>query len=221
MSIAYRSPTVRKETLHTVSLVAPHLGTGMSVLDIGCGEGWVGEELAQRGASEVVGVDVVDVRRVRALPFSLYDGLTLPFADGRFDVAVLSFVLHHVPNDRKTALLREALRVARRSVVILEDTPTTPFDRFVSNRHGESYRRKIASNAPFGFLTPNEWLWLFRGMGLEADCRRLSRFCRSVLQPFARTAFVLRKDGGLAAAPGVRISPRGGDELASARIGAG
>jgi len=110
----------------------------------------VGVELARRGAGEVVGVDVVDVRETRALPFALYDGLTLPFPDGRFDLAILTFVLHHVPNDRKPALLREALRVARRRVVILEDTPTTAFDRFVSNRHGEAYRRKIGSDAPFG-----------------------------------------------------------------------
>jgi len=30
-------------------------------------------------------------------------------------------------------------------------------------------------------------------MGLEAESRPLSRFCRSILQPFARTAFILRK----------------------------
>jgi hypothetical protein len=73
------------------------------------------------------------------------------------------------------------------------DTPTTAFDRFVSHRHGDAYRRKIDSDAPFGFLTPAEWRWLFRGMGVEAESAELSRFCRSVLQPFARTAFVLRK----------------------------
>ena len=63
----------------------------------------------------------------------------------------------------------------------------------MSHRHGDAYRRKIDSDAPFGFLTPAEWRWLFRGMGVEAESAELSRFCRSVLQPFARTAFVLRK----------------------------
>jgi hypothetical protein len=29
-------------------------------------------------------------------------------------------------------------------------------------------------------------------MGLEPEARPLSRFCRSILQPFARTAFLLR-----------------------------
>ena len=215
MPIRYHSQTVRKETLHTVSLVAPHLDRGMTVLDVGCGEGYVNEELAARGVREVWGVDILDLRRNRSGPFRLYDGQTLPFPADSFDLVTLSFVLHHVPDERKIALVREALRVTRAKVFILEDTPTTAFDRFVSQRHGDAYRRKIDSDAPFGFLTPAEWRWLFRGMGLEADSRELPRFCRSVLQPFARTAFTLRKGRGGATA--VELSPRGDEAPSAAR----
>lgn len=203
----YHSQTVKKETLHTVSLVAPHLDRGMSVLDVGCGEGYVGEELATRGVKEVWGVDILDLRRNKEGAFALYDGQTLPFPDERFDLIVLSFVLHHVPDERKIALVKEALRVARGKMFILEDTPTTAFDRFVSQRHGDAYRRKIDSDAPFGFLTPTEWGWLFRGMGVEPETQPLSRFCRSVLQPFARTAFTLRKPRGAVAALTIEAAP--------------
>jgi len=141
----------------------------------------------------VFGVDILDIRRNKDYPFRLYDGLTLPFPDRSFHVVCLSFVLHHVPNERKQALLEEALRVSRAKIVVVEDTPSTAFDRLMNRRHGESYRRKIGSAAAFGFLTEGEWRWLFRGMGLEAESRPLSRFCRSILQPFARTAFILRK----------------------------
>ena len=192
MAIHYRSQTVRKETLHTVSLVASHLRPGASVLDVGCGEGLVLEELRARGAGEVFGVDIVDLRGDRGLPFGLYDGTTLPFGDGRFDLVMLNFVLHHVPDERKRTLLREALRVSRGAVFVVEDTPATPLDRLFSHRHGEAYRKRIKSRAPFGFLTTGEWRWLFRGMGLEPEIQRLSRFCRSILQPFARTVFLLR-----------------------------
>ena len=140
MPIRYHSQTVRKETLHTVSLVAPHLDRGMTVLDVGCGEGYVNDELAARGVREVWGVDILDLRRNRSGPFRLYDGQTLPFPDDSFDLVTLSFVLHHVPDERKIALVREALRVTRAKVFILEDTPTTAFDRFVSQRHGDAYR---------------------------------------------------------------------------------
>ena len=192
MAIEYRSSTVKKETLHTVSLVAPHVTPGASVLDVGCGEGYVLEELASRGAGELFGVDVVDIRRERTRPFRLFEGVELPFIDRRFDVVILSFVLHHVPDDRKCLLLREALRVCRGTLVIVEDTPVTLFDRIMNRRHGERYRRRIQSTAAYGFLTEREWKWLFRGMGLQPQARPLSRFCRSVLQPFARTAFLLR-----------------------------
>jgi len=184
---------VKRETLQTVSLLTPHLEPAASVLDIGCGEGYVLDELAARGVVNLQGVDIVDIRRHKDHAFSLYDGETLPFPQRSFDLVVLSFVLHHVPNEKKLALLDEALRVSRAKVVIVEDTPSTAFDRFMNQRHGESYRRKIHSQAAFGFLTEGEWRWLFRGMGIEPETRPLSRFCRSILQPFARTAFILRK----------------------------
>jgi hypothetical protein len=44
-------------------------------------------------------------------------------------------------------------------------------------------------------------------MGLEPETVPLSRFCRSVLQPFARTAFTLRKPRTLAAVRTVEASP--------------
>jgi ubiquinone/menaquinone biosynthesis C-methylase UbiE len=114
------------ETLHTVSLLWPHVSQNMSVLDIGCGEGWVADELVTRGLREVATVDVVDVRRARRHSFALYDGVHLPFPDGRFDVAMLNFVLHHVPDERKVALLGEALRVARDTVFILRTRRRPP-----------------------------------------------------------------------------------------------
>ena len=197
MPVRYRSRTVKKETLQTLSLLAPHLEPGASVLDIGCGEGYVLDELAARGVVNLQGVDIVDIRRNKNHAFSLYDGETLPFPQRSFDLVVLSFVLHHVPNEKKLALLDEALRVSRAKVVIVEDTPSTGFDRFMNHRHGESYRRRIGSTAAFGFLTEGEWRWLFRGMGIEPETRPLSRFCRSILQPFARTAFILRKSRSL------------------------
>jgi len=191
-AIPFRSRTVRKETLHSVSLALPHVSRGASVLDVGCGEGYVIEELSQQGRN-AQGVDIVDIRLARSCPFRLYDGQSLPFRDASFDLVMLSFVLHHVPDERKLRLLREAIRVSRNKVLVVEDTPTSAVDRLANRRHGETYRRKIGSTASFGFLTREEWRWLFRGMGFEPQLIALSRFCRSILQPFARTAFLLQR----------------------------
>jgi len=201
MTVKYRSNTIKKETLQTVSLLVPHLTPDASVLDVGCGEGYVLDELVERGVRDVQGVDIVDIRRNKEHRFRFYDGVLLPFADRTFDLVVLSFVLHHVPNERKRGLIEEALRVSRAKVVIVEDTPSTGFDRLMNWRHGQSYRRKIKSTAAFGFLTSGEWRWLFQGMGVDAETRPLSRFCRSILQPFARTMFILRKARALIPTP--------------------
>src|SRR5947207_10939845 len=96
-TIIYPPGNVRKETMHTLSFVRPVLRAGDSVLDIGCGDGWVLAELAEQ--HEVMGVDIVDLRKVELPEFALYDGVSVPCADASFDIVLLTFVLHHVPNE--------------------------------------------------------------------------------------------------------------------------
>lgn len=192
MAPTYHSRGARRDTRHTVGLVAPHVGRGASILDVGCGEGYVAAELATTGA-DVTTVDIVDIRRVECGAFQRFDGGRLPFPDGQFDLVMLNFVLHHVPDDRKIGLLRDAARVSRDKVFILEDTPRNPIDRLLNQRHGQRFRERIGSCAPFGFLTRREWEWLFRGLGLPlCESRTVGRFSRAPWQPFARSAFVLQ-----------------------------
>lgn len=198
MKLIYHSRIVRRESRQAADLASRHLVAGNRVLDVGCGEGYVAAELGARGAAVDL-VDIVDVRRARdpLQSFRLFDGLNLPFPEGSFDLVMLNFVLHHVPDDRKPHLLREASRVSRDKVLILEDTPENAFDRLMNRRHGESYRAKIGSHAPFGFLTRREWQWLFTGLGLVVrESRRLGRFCRAPWQPFARSVFLLQVAAG-------------------------
>jgi SAM-dependent methyltransferase len=55
-----------------------------------------------------------EIRVVRA------DALALPFADGAFDVALLSLTLHHFDDAAQNVALRELARVARRGIVVNE-----------------------------------------------------------------------------------------------------
>jgi SAM-dependent methyltransferase len=192
MAPTYHSRGARRDTQHTVGLVSPHVARGAAVLDVGCGEGYVAAELARREA-DVTTIDIVDIRRVECGPFQRFDGDYLPFRDHQFDLVMLNFVLHHVPDDRKIGLLREAARVSRDKVFILEDTPRNLLDRLLNRRHGERFRARIGSCAPFGFLTRREWEWLFRGLGLPLrESRTVGRFSRAPWQPFARSAFLLQ-----------------------------
>jgi SAM-dependent methyltransferase len=195
LMIEYPSRTIAKETHHTVSLIEPHLAGCQSVLDVGCGSGYVARELEQRFDGEVWTVDIGDYRRAPTRRFAVFDGIRLPFADQQFDLVIFSFVLHHVPDVFKPLLLAEARRVARRQIFVLEDTPTTLLDRLVSWHHGRSFRRKINSAESFGFLDARGWVRLFRLLRLRPSrVDPLSRWCRSIAQPYARTVFVLDVD---------------------------
>jgi ubiquinone/menaquinone biosynthesis C-methylase UbiE len=94
-----------------------------SVLDIGTGAGVFAEAFAARDLA-VTGVDpnteLLEAARrfVPAARFLEGTAESLPVADGSFDLAFLGHVLHET--DDPVASLREARRVARRRVAILE-----------------------------------------------------------------------------------------------------
>jgi SAM-dependent methyltransferase len=104
-------------------VLADHLArilpTG-SVLDVGCGDGVIDRLITNTRASVAIsGVDVM-MRPSAQIDVRQFDGLSLPFHDGSFDAVMFVDVLHHTIDP--TILLREARRVARKSVVIKDHT---------------------------------------------------------------------------------------------------
>jgi SAM-dependent methyltransferase len=108
-----------------------------SVLEIGAGEGALLARLAELGfgrwlhAAEISdsGVREIRARGIEGLSAcERFDGESLPWPDGSFDLAVLSHVLEHAEHPRQ--LLAEAARVARAIFVEvpLEDTWRLPRD---------------------------------------------------------------------------------------------
>lgn len=192
-SSPFPNRSIYQETLHTVSFVQPFLADQASVLDVGCGQGYVAWQLSQMFNGKVSCVDINDFRRVTAPHFLIYDGIHFPFSDNQFDVVLLAFILHHVPDLLKPLLLQEVKRVARGTIVILEDTPQSGIDHLMNWCHGHCYRRKMNRRQQFGFLIKEEWESLFSHLGLSIiESKRLGRLCRSVWQPFSRSSFILK-----------------------------
>ncbi len=95
------------------------LSPGASLLDVGCGTGWLGLELRERGF-RVTGVDMSSAMLARAQSrFTVVrgDAMRLPFADRSFDGAYVTAVLDFVSDP--VAVLAEARRVARERVVVM------------------------------------------------------------------------------------------------------
>ena len=165
-------------------IVAEFLDGQESVLDLGAGEGFVGQTLADQG-HPVQLVDVVD-RNATDLDFKVYDGVELPFDTDAFDVVVISYVLHHA--ERPDKVLSEALRVGRK-VVILETVYERGWDRRLVTvlDHSANALRGMAPE-PLRLDTVDGWLdridsvgghvesWRWLGRGIH---RHIAVVCRS------------------------------------------
>jgi SAM-dependent methyltransferase len=120
------------------SLAAHRVGglAHSAVLDVGCGTGTTDRLLAGRCAS-LCGVDVSEEMLAEAragvpgVEYRWYDGETLPFEDGRFDVVLAICVLHHVPPPERRAFASELARVTRGGglVAVFEHNPWNPLTR--------------------------------------------------------------------------------------------
>ncbi len=106
---------------NSAQYLVPHLGEGLSLLDVGCGPATITIDLAHRLApGRVVGLDassdVVDLARasgadVANVEFVVGDAYALPFADAEFDIVHAHQVLQHLADP--IGALREFARVTR------------------------------------------------------------------------------------------------------------
>ncbi|MGQ0562857.1 MAG: class I SAM-dependent methyltransferase [Gemmatimonadota bacterium] len=178
----------RNEAAATLRHAERFLVPGAKVLDIGCGMGYALEVLSRDYRIEAFGCDVVPAN-IHVRNYCRFDGRNLPYADKSVDLALLIFVLHHAQD--ASILLREASRVARQAVLVVEDTPRNRLDRKWGEVHIRGFNKRYSIPWTGRIRMENEWRQLFRA--LEMPVRfygRLSRFER--LPPVARTAFVLQ-----------------------------
>lgn len=152
----------------------PSLGSGAKILDIGAGSGELLQFVRRELASEalLVGVELekqaaVEMSR-RELAAVLGDGLCLPFADGTFDYAICSLVLHHLDDNRATRLLAEMKRVASKRVVVI-DLHRTPVSYYFYKYFGKLFLQRLTvDDGTLSILrafTPDEMADLARSAG--------------------------------------------------------
>jgi len=138
----HRAFVFERRTRVLAEMLAAQIPERASVLDIGCGDGAIGGVITQlRPDISIQGVEFL-VRPECKIECRAFDGASLPFPDGSFDVCLFVDVLHHTPDP--AILLREAVRVSRSFVLLKDhldenifDDMTLRFMDWVSNRpHG-------------------------------------------------------------------------------------
>jgi SAM-dependent methyltransferase len=128
-----------------------------SILDVGCGEGVLTCEWADRlNGGRIVGIDLEDPkiqaewekRRRDNLEYRVEEATHLSFSDNEFDMASAIEVLEHVPEPERT--LSEMARVAERWLLV--SVPREPLWRALNMARGAYW--KDLGNTP-GHL--NHW----------------------------------------------------------------
>jgi SAM-dependent methyltransferase len=120
-----------------------------SILDVGCGEGVLTCEWAERlGDGRIVGIDLDDpklqaewaTRQRPNLEYRAEEATRLSFGDGEFDMASAIEVLEHVPEPEAT--LAEMARVAERWLLV--SVPREPVWRMTNMARG-AYLRDLGN----------------------------------------------------------------------------
>ncbi len=151
------------------------LGAGESVLDMGCGSMLVADEVRKLSDVRVFGLETLRYRR-RPLPLALYGGRRAPFRDRSFDCVIINFVLHHC-GDGGVGVLEEARRLARKRILLLEDS----YDNFLERltmRMVDRVLNRIENPAipvPCRFRPSWEWERLFARLGLRLSASKRLR----------------------------------------------
>lgn len=159
-------PGAERRAGNTVERLRPDL-VGESLLDLGAGNGLIAQTVHERVGMRVELADVVDYRLTH-LPLRLYpQGGAVPLDDKSVDTTLLYLVLHHA--DDPDHLLREAQRVTRRRILIMEgyieDEDTT-----LCNAFFDWFLNRIIQgadiNLPLNYRTIADWHTTFAAHGL-------------------------------------------------------
>jgi SAM-dependent methyltransferase len=154
----------QRRTRVLAEMLAAQIPSNASVLDIGCGDGTIGNLIKlSRPDVAIQGVEFL-VRPGCKIECRAFDGASLPFPNASFDVCLFVDVLHHTQDP--AILLREAARVSR-SLILLKDhldegfldDATLRFMDWVGNRpHGVALT--------YNYQSRQQWQALFQNCGL-------------------------------------------------------
>lgn len=135
------------------------------VLDVGCGDGLLAAELMKKRPDVTVeGIDVL-VREQTHIPVAHFNGETIPFAEGAFDVVQFVDVLHHTTDPM--VLLCEAVRVARQAIVIKDHTRNGLLANATLRFMDQVGNARYGVALPYNYWPERRWRDAFAELGLS------------------------------------------------------
>jgi len=95
----------------------------LSVIDVGCGHGYLLGKLKEMGFNKLTGCDINPVNTDEKINWIWADVENLPFHDKEFDIAICNHTLEHVINPQKA--VNELKRISRKILIV-----TVPCQRY-------------------------------------------------------------------------------------------
>jgi SAM-dependent methyltransferase len=179
---AHRRLVFDRRRKRLVEALSEALGPAVSILDIGCGSGEIGADLATGGRT-VIGTDVL-VRDSCEIPMARFDGRRLPFPDDAVDASIVVDVLHHSADP--VAVLSEAARVSRRAVVVKDHYAESRRARWTLGAMDWVGNRQFGVGRDGAYLSRRQWAEVFERCDLvpERTSERLDLYPRPVKPVF-------------------------------------
>lgn len=169
-----------------ISVYRKWLKKGDNALDIGCGTGIVAKVLKNQFQLNITGCDLENHLLVQ-IPFKKITSSKLPFRTNTYNVVMLNDVLHHMPKEKQTKLISEAIQISKK-VLIFEFEPTL-IGKLADIFLYILYYKKL--DVQLSLRKIHEWEELFYEMELKFQTKRVRK---PFWYPFSPVAFMLTKN---------------------------
>ncbi|MEK7433753.1 MAG: methyltransferase domain-containing protein [Cyanobacteriota bacterium] len=142
-----------------------------SILDIGCGNGNLGEYLILNKNIFYHGVDIIKNKNLSNITFTK-SSFPYPFEDKSFDTVIIILTLHHFDNPENG--LKEAVRLAKNNILLLEDVPRNNLERNLMKLIDFIGNKWVSKDIPipFNFYSDEIWQSLFIKYKLKLKSRK-------------------------------------------------
>lgn len=147
------------------AVLSEFLPANARVLDIGCGDGVVGQLLMERDPTRTVTGIETSPRPQCRIEYKIYDGKRIPFDDASFDVCMLVDVLHH--SRSVLSLMQEARRVTRKFILIKDHACESRLDFQLLRLMDWVGNRPYGVESAANYLSRRQWQECFESCALR------------------------------------------------------
>lgn len=169
----YKKQTQDEQHLKSILEFLP-LKSGMKILDLGTGSGYLSFSIAEKFTDMfIIGLDIVEKalvdNRIKAekeniknISFITYDGINFPFSDNDFDMVVSRYALHHFPDIQKS--ISEVSRVLKSGGFLFISDPAPNAND--TSKFIDEYMQ-LKKDGHIKFYTKDEWEQICTEAGLK------------------------------------------------------